>query len=101
MRTAFAKSWDHQLQVRDLLGDDPLPPAHETIEKGRKIVERIHALQERLQSSDALLHDLDQVVEEFEQLEEVSNPYEARDVFNTCLGRLYDEADAGKRVWIE
>lgn len=97
----FTKAWDHKLSIRDLLGSMELPAASETISIGRKVVERIQALQEGLQADDALLHDLDEVIERFQDLDEVTNDYEARDRFNEALSHLYDEADYGKRVWIE
>lgn len=102
MSHAFAKAWDHKLRIKSIFMDAPeMPSAAETTVMAQAVAEKLRELRNRLTQTDDLWHDLDNCADAFDELEGIENAYEARDRFNAALAGLYDEADYGKRVWIE
>jgi len=101
----FAKAWDYKLNIKSIfMGESipDLPTAAQTIDMAKEVAERVKALCKRIENVDPdLWVDLDNCVDELEELDGIENAYEARDRFNEVLGHLYDQADYGKRVWID
>lgn len=96
------KPWDYTLKIRHLFqAADSLPTAEETAQIAKNVIAAVRALQAKIPQSSPLWHDLDNCCESFDAVEGIDNAYEARDVLNSALAELYDEADFHKRVWVE
>jgi hypothetical protein len=86
MTRAFAKRWDHKLNVSDVFNNDDL-----TMEQKRdKIVARIKA--SAFYKPDD--YELDEIVDELSQVDD-------EDYFDLVWNAFYDWCDIDKRVWIE
>jgi hypothetical protein len=102
MTNHFAKRWDHKLRIKDIIENAPdLPSAKDVAGLAKQVAERLEKFRDTIDESNALWADIDGCIEDFAELADIDNAYEARAKFDAALHRLYDEADAGKRVWIE
>lgn len=91
------RPWRRTVEIKDLLGDDPCPPAEDIRQKSKTIIARFDAAI----PADRRSSQMYDAIEEFDWLSEATGDSddEMVDAFNDCLERLYDAADAD-RIWL-
>lgn len=95
-------NWKHKLRIKHFFMDyDGMPISEETTEMAKNIIASIKNLQNKIDDTSDLWHDLDNIIEEFEMIGPEDNDEDAQEYFNYTLSKLYDEADFQHRIWVE
>jgi hypothetical protein len=86
-------SWNHKVEIKDLINDDTESTAARLRDKAREIVRRFHA------EAPLMPMRTFNAVENFDGFVGMPDGEATEEEFNWCLNELYDAADRD-RIWL-